>query len=137
MDAISTETVRLWQKELTRLADEQRERLARMAELERKLAAAEVLGLTPKDEPTASHENSTDEGGDSDADATGLPSAIVRLLSEVEHGLKPPEIKRQLIAAGMDARRFGTNSSYFYTVLGRLTKRGALARRGKSYRIAK
>jgi hypothetical protein len=119
MDAITTETVRAWHKELERLRDE-------VARLNKKIEAAAVLGLTVEEpsDPAALLESES-----------SLPDLILAAMRERGVPLRPPEVKKLLLDAGMPESRFGKNGSYFYSSLMRLAKRGLIQKRGKRYSV--
>jgi hypothetical protein len=140
---INDEVVLLWRKNLARLKEEEAERRSQIAELERKLQAAAVLGFqddgmvistTSKTTFTLAEDAEVERDYEA-GDEAALPSLIIDVLTAVGHSMRPTEIKRALLERGVQETRFGSNSSYYYTALRRLAKRGRIIKKGTKYRI--
>lgn len=116
---LTSEMVRIWVKDRDRLR-------AELAELDRKIQAAEVLGVVAKgDDATGADRR--------DRLQESVTKAIRRVLVEEQNGLNAIEIAEWLVRRGFDASRFGTNRSYLYTSLARLEKRGLIQKKGEKY----
>lgn len=124
-ESVTREEVRLWRKELEKLQGQVRD-------LEQKLKAAALLGLTDTEEADSGAEPEPQE-----SQAEGVPAAILRVLRETGVPMNAMRIRRTLLEEGFDDSRFGTNLSYLYTALGRLMKRGKVRKIGSKYRATK
>ena len=128
---ITDETIRTLRKDLDLLQAEIREREEKMREIQRNLDAIAVL--MPESEESES-------SSDSNESSERLPNAIRAVIREAEGAIRVPEIRQRLLLRGIPQTRFGTNSSYLYTVLKRLGEQGKVSvrkgKRGKSYRIS-
>ena len=128
---ITDETIRTLRKDLDLLQAEIREREEKMREIQRNLDAIAVLMPESQESESSSESNGSSER---------LPQAIRAVIREAEEAIRVPEIRQRLLLRGIPPTRFGTNSSYLYTVLKRLVEQGKVAARkgkgGKSYRIS-
>jgi septal ring factor EnvC (AmiA/AmiB activator) len=125
---ITRETVRQMRKDLARLQDEIHKREDEVRVIQRKLEAIALL-MPDVGKTSESNAESTES----------LPDAIRDVVRKAKHAIKVAEIRERLLARGISATRFGTNSSYLYTALRRLVEQGELTSRkgksGKSYRF--
>lgn len=130
MDAITTETVRLWAKELERLREEQEALQQRQAELAKKIEYARYLGLKVEEPGTGPLRAASLEDGPS------IPELIVGALRTAGSPLKAPDLRKKLIEGGLASERLGTNGAYLYSSLARLMKRGVVRKTRKKYGLA-
>jgi len=131
MDAITTETVRLWAKELARLREEQQALQQRQTELAKKIEYAAYLGLKAEEPSVPAATRAVGDG-----DGPSIPELIVGVLRQAGTPLRGPELKKRLIDGGLAPERLGTNGAYLYSSLTRLSKRGVIKKARKKYGLA-
>ena len=101
---------------------------AKLLDIERKLEAAEILtGKVLLDKP---------EGNGAIEPITMAEAAEV-ILDQAGRLMTPAQIKLKLAENPVFAERLETSSTYFYTMLSRLVKRGKAEKVGKRYRAPK
>ena len=127
---ITDETIRDLRKEQGSLRDEVREREEKIRMIQHRLDAIAVLMPESQESESARESNGSSER---------LPDAIRTVVREAEGAIKVAEIRQRLLLRRISQTRFGTNSSYLYTVLKRLGDQGELTVRkgkhGKTYKM--
>lgn len=106
-----------------------------LQEIVRKLTAAEMFMKPAKIAPAATAPVPQDQNGANDASPT-LGDRLVAIAARSPSGFTPLEMRDTLRAEGFDMAGLDANTSYLYTLLGRLVKRGRLEKRRGKYRLA-
>lgn len=121
---ISDEAIRLWEKEIESLERVNRENLAKIELLKRRLAAVHLFRTDYA--PIAAESD-----GPSDDRARlpeKLPDAIRTLLSQ--DSMRRSVLIHKLREGGFTEERMGKNNAYFYSVVRRFVKNGTIKKRG-------
>jgi hypothetical protein len=127
VNAVTSEHVRQWIKDLEKVEAEIAEKTSVALALAEKVKAAAVLGLVPSPEVDGEPEEEVAAGD------VSLPAAVLDLMRELSDAgkgsVEAAYIRSKLIDRGWDSDRIGSHRPWLYNSLKRLVDRGDLKAR--------
>ena len=124
--------IQKWKEEKSRLEAEMKELQEQLSAINKKLEAAYLFLPSDVREKQATIPKTSGE----EDEIESLPTLILKLLRESARPLTTKELRKQIEQTEFWPKRLEANGTYFYTAMGRLQRREAIAKEGNRYRLS-